>query len=125
MMKLICHGYSGNALVISFYLDGKYIMKGIYIFEMEAFKVLQMSDVCVEVYKEIVDALVKEGFFENRFNVFCKDKTFKQRIKKYEREKFDRTKARCELALAGNYPRLPGEIPKLTLRPGIDQPQYT
>ena len=119
-MKLICHGYSGNALVISFCLDGKQIMKGIYIFERKSFKVLRMSNVCVEVYKEIMDALVKEGFFENRFNVFCKDKTFKQRIKEYEREKFDRTKARCELALAGDYPRLPGEIPQLTLRPGID-----
>lgn len=124
-MKLICRGYSGNALVISFCLDGKQIMKGIYIFERKSFKVLRMSNVCVEVYKEIMDALVKEGFFENRFNVFCKDKIFKQRIKEYEREKFNRTKARCELALAGDYPRLPGKIPQLTLRPGIDQPQYT
>ena len=69
MIKLICCGYSRNALVISFCLDGKRIMKGIYIFEMETFKVLQMSDVCVEVYKEIFDALVKDGFFENKFRI--------------------------------------------------------
>lgn len=122
MMKLICHGYSHNALVISFYLDGKYIMKGIYIFEMEAFKVLKMSDVCVDVYKEIVDALVKDGFFENRFRILCKDRTLKQKISEYEREKSDRAKARSKLALAGDYPGLFGEVPKLTLRPGIGQP---
>lgn len=122
MMKLICNGYLRNALVISFYLDGKHIMKGIYIFEIEAFKVLQMSDVCVEVYKEIMDALVKKGFFENRFLVLCKDRTLKQKIKEYEREKSDRAKARGKLALAGNYSGLFGEVPKLTLRPGIGQP---
>mgnify|MGYP004639291563 FL=1 len=125
MMKLICVGFSRDTLVIFFYLDGKRIMKGIYIFEIETFKILQMKDVCLEVYKEIADALVKDGFFENRFRVLCKDENFKQKIKEYEREKFDRTKARCELALAGDYPKLPGEIPQLTLRPGIDQPQYT
>ena len=122
MMKLMCHGYSRNALVISFYLDGKCIMKGIYIFEMEAFKVLKMSDVCVEVYKEIMDALVKYGFFENRFRILCKDRTLKQKIREYEREKSDRTKARSKLALAGDYSGLFGEVPKLTLRPGIGQP---
>lgn len=122
MMKLICHGYSRNALVISFYLDGKHIMKGIYIFEMEAFKVLQMSDVCVEVYKEIFDALVKDGFFENRFRILCKDRTFKQKIREYGREKSNRAKARGKLALAGDYSGLFGEIPKLTLRPGTGQP---
>lgn len=121
MMKLICHGYSHNALVISFYLDGKQIMKGIYIFEMETFKVLQMSDVCVEVYKEIMDALVKDGFFENRFRILCKDRTLKQKIREYEREKSDRAKARSKLALAGDYSGLFGEVPKLTLRPGIGQ----
>ena len=121
MMKLICHGYSRNALVISFYLDGKQIMKGIYIFEMEAFKVLQMSDVCIEVYKEIMDALVKDGFFENRFRILCKDRTLKQKIREYEREKSDRAKARSKLALTGDYPGLFGEVPKLTLRPGIGQ----
>lgn len=120
-MKLICHGYSHNALVISFYLDGKCIMKGIYIFEMEAFKVLRMSDVCVDVYKEIMDALVKDGFFENRFRILCKDRTLKQKIREYEREKSDRAKARSKLALAGDYPGLFGEVPKLTLRPGIGQ----
>lgn len=125
MIKLICCGYLGSALVISFCLDGKQIMKGVYIFEIEAFKVLQMSDVCVEVYKEIMDALAKKGFFENRFNVLCKDRTFKQKIKEYEREKSDRTKARCELALAGDYPGSFGKVPQLTLRPGISQPQYT
>lgn len=125
MIKLIRRGYSGNALVISFCLDGKQIMKGIYIFEMEAFKVLQMSDVCVEVYKEIMDALVKDGFFENRFRVLCKDRTLKQKIREYEREKYDRTKARCKLALAGDYPGSFGKVPQLTLWPGIDQPQYT
>lgn len=125
MIKLICRGYSGNALVISFCLDRKQIMKGIYIFEMEAFKVLQMSDVCVEVYKEIMDALVKDGFFENRFRVLCKDRTLKQKIREYEREKSDRAKARGKLALVGDYPELFGEVPKLTLRPGIGQPQYT
>ena len=121
-MKLKCHGYSRNALVISFYLDGKQIMKGIYIFEMEAFKVLRMSDVCVEVYKEIMDALVKDGFFENRFRILCKDRTLKQKIREYEREKSDRAKARSKLALAGDYSGLFGEVPKLTLRPGIGQP---
>lgn len=125
MIKLICCGYSGNALVISFCLDGKQIMKGIYIFERRSLKVLKMSNVCVEVCKEIMDALVKEGFFENRFNVLCKDRTFKQKIKEYEREKHDRTKARCELALAGDYPGSFGKVPQLTLRPGISQPQYT
>lgn len=122
MMKLICCGYSRNALVISFCLDGKRIMKGIYIFEMEAFKVLQMSDVCVEVYKEIMDALVKDGFFENRFRILCKDRTLKQKIREYEREKSNRAKARGKLALAGDYSGLFGEVPKLTLRPGIGQP---
>lgn len=122
MMKLRCHSYSRNALVISFYLDGKKIMKGIYIFEMEAFKVLQMSDVCVEVYKEIMDALVKDGFFENRFRILCKDRTLKQKIREYEREKSDRAKARSKLALAGDYSGLFGEVPKLTLRPGTGQP---
>lgn len=122
MMKLICQGYSHNALVISFYLDGKQIMKGFYIFEMEAFKVLRMSDVCIEVYKEIMDALVKDGFFENRFRILCKDKTLKQKIREYEREKSDRAKARGKLALAGDYSGLFGEVPKLTLRPGIGQP---
>lgn len=122
MMKLICQGYSRNALVISFYLDEKQIMKGIYIFEIEAFKVLQMSDVCVEVYKEIMDAFVKNGFFENRFRILCKDRTLKQKIKEYEREKSDRAKARGKLALAGDYSGLFGEVPKLTLRPGTDQP---
>ena len=122
MMKLICQGYSHNALVISFYLDGKQIMKGFYIFEMEAFKVLRMSDVCIEVYKEIMDALVKDGFFENRFRILCKDRTLKQKIREYEREKSDRAKARSKLALAGDYSGLFGEVPKLTLRPGIGQP---
>lgn len=121
-MKLKCQGYSCNALVISFYLDGKRIMKGIYIFEMEAFKVFKMSDVCVEVYKEIMDALVKDGFFENRFRILCKDRTLKQKIREYEREKSDRAKARSKLALAGDYSGLFGEIPKLTLRPGTGQP---
>lgn len=122
MMKLICQGYSHNALVISFYLDGKQIMKGFYIFEIEAFKVLRMSDVCVEVYKEIMDALVKDGFFENRFRILCKDRTLKQKIREYEREKSDRAKARGKLALAGDYSGLFGEVPKLTLRPGTGQP---
>lgn len=122
MMKLICQDYLRNALVISFYLDGKQIMKGIYIFEMEAFKVFQMSDVCVEVYKEIMDALVKNGFFENRFRILCKDRTLKQKIREYEREKSDRAKARSKLALAGDYSGLFGEVPKLTLRPGTGQP---
>lgn len=122
MMKLICQGYSHNALVISFYLDGKQIMKGIYIFEIEAFKVLRMSDICVEVYKEIMDALVKDGFFENRFRILCKDRTLKQKIREYEREKSDRAKARGKLALAGDYSGLFGEVPKLTLWPGTDQP---
>lgn len=84
MMKLICVGFSRDALVIFFYLDGKRIMKGIYIFETETFKVLQMKDVCLEVYKEIADALVKDGFFEDRFRVLCKDENFKQKIKEYE-----------------------------------------
>lgn len=122
MMKLICQGYSHNALVISFYLDGKQIMKGIYIFEIEAFKVLRMSDICVEVYKEIMDALVKDGFFENRFRILCKDRTLKQKIREYEREKSDRAKARGKLALAGDYSGLFGEVPKLTLWPGTGQP---
>lgn len=122
MMKLICQGYSHNALVISFYLDGKQIMKGFYIFEIEAFKVLRMSDVCVEVYKEIMDAFVKDGFFENRFRILCKDRTLKQKIREYEREKSDRAKARGKLALAGDYSGLFGEVPKLTLRPGTGQP---
>lgn len=122
MMKLICQGWLHNALVISFYLDGKQIMKGIYIFEMEAFKVFRMSDVCVEVYKDIMDALVKDGFFENRFRILCKDRTLKQKIREYEREKSDRAKARGKLALAGDYSGLFGEVPKLTLRPGTGQP---
>ena len=125
MIKLMCVGFSRDALVIYFYLDKKQIMKGIYIFGIETFKVLQMKNVCLEIYKEITDALVKDGFFENRFRVLCKDENFKRKIKEYEREKLDRTKARCKLALAGDYPRLPGEIPQLTLWPGIDQPQYT
>ena len=125
MIRMIKVDYFDDVLLIVFKLNGKQILKGIYVFRTETFKVSKMSDKCCEVYKEIVDALIKEGFFENKFQINCKNEIFKQKIKEYERERFERAKARSKLALAGDYPGLFGKVPQLTLWPGTDKSEYT